>query len=724
MVLHSSPTIKQEMGNMTAVQTELRSTANYFLRPLGFLRGYRREYLRADLLSGLTIAVILLPQSMAYALIADLPPEMGLYTAIVGSIVGALWGSSRQLQTGPTNAASLLVLSILLPVAASGSPEYIVAAGLLAFLVGVFRSAMGLARLGILVNFVSDSVITGFTAGAGLLIFFNQLRNLLGLTYPASESLWKTLQLLGQNIGETNLLSLALGMATALAVVVLRRVNRRLPGAMLAILGASLITAAFHLDQYGVRVIGPIPRGLPPLSIPPFFNLELVSKLALGALSIAAIGLVEAISIARGIASQTGQRLDSNQEFLGQGLANIASSFFSGYTCSGSFTRSAVNYQAGALTGLSNVAAGVFVFAAVLAFGSWAAYIPLAALAGLVLVVALQLIDRKEITRIWKGVRGDRVIMVTTFAATMLLPLQYAVLTGILMSLAYYLLKTSMPQVRQVLPDGKFELLVSGQDENQCPQLSIVEIMGDLYFGAVQHIENQLLAHRARHPHQHYILLRMYSVENCDISGIHALEAVLRAYRDAGGDVYISRCQAPVMDIMHSTGFSGQIGADHFLGRGQEAIQHMFYKVLDPAICTYECPARAFKECQGLAKRLDLVGEIPHTTIPHGAAHSVLAKDLWRELHSAAPPQVIDVREPREYRRCHIPGAKLIPLPVILGDPGRAAGGSVVLVCQGGRRSSRAAARMDEAGIAEVRVLEGGMNAWESANLLEAVGGE
>lgn len=704
------------------IRSEISSTVRYFLRPVDLLRNYRRADLRPDLLAGLTIAVILLPQSMAYALIADLPPEMGLYTAVIGAIVGAIWGSSRQLQTGPTNAASLLVLSILLPVAASGSPEYILAAGLLTLLVGLFRLGMGLARLGILVNFVSDSVIIGFTAGAGLLIFFNQLRNLFGLAYPPAESLWSTWRMLIENIAYINWYSLGLGLATIFAVLIMRGINKRLPAAMLAILGAGFLTVVFDLQDLGVRVIGPLPKGLPPLSIPPIFDLELVSKLAIGALAVAAIGLIEAISIARSIASQTGQRLDSNQEFLGQGLANIATSFFSGYTCSGSFTRSAVNYQAGARTGFSNVFAGLMVLATMLAFGSWAAYIPLPALAGLVIVVSLQLIDRREIRRIWEGARGDRVIMTATFAATLLLPLQYAVLTGILMSLAYYLLKTSMPAMHRVLPDENFEILAPRPGEPECPQLSIVEILGDLYFGAVQHIESQLLDHLARYPGQRYLMLRMYSVENCDISGIHALENVLRNYRQSGGDVYISRCQEPVMKIMRSTGFIDRLGADHVLGRGQHAIHYLFHHVLDPAICIYECPVRAFKECQNLAKRLDLVGEGLHTEIPHIPIDTIAPQELWRELHAAHPPQVIDVREPREFARGHVPNAQLWSLPEILHSPEQLHREEVlVLVCQGGRRSMRAAVRLKEAGFTSIRVLQGGMSAWEAANLLEAI---
>lgn len=704
------------------MRTGLNSTWRYFFRPVSILRGYRLEYLRPDLFAALTVAIIMLPQAIAFALIAELPPEMGLYTAIAGSIIAGLWGSSNQVQAGPTNTTSLLVLSALLMVAMPGTPKYLMAAGILALLVGVFRLLMGLARLGVMVNFVSDSVIVGFTAGAGVLIFAGQLRHLLRLNIPSVPGLKETLLLVAGSLQQTHLISLGLGLIAIVVIIVLKRLNEGLPGPLLAMVVTSLIVAVFHLDETGVRVISDMPRSLPAMADLASLDLGLVSQLATGALAVAAIGLVETMSIARVIAAQTHQRLDSNQEFVGQGLANIACGLFSCYPCSGSFTRSAVNYKAGAKTSMASVFAGLMVLVGMLLLSPLARFIPMAALAGVLILTAYGLIDRKEIARIWQGGHGDRVIMVSTLAATLILPLEYAVLTGISISLVHYLLKTSAPRVRAVVPDKTFEFLVPDSDRESCPQLGVIEILGDLYFGAVYHVDDFLSHYREQHPEQRYLLLRLHSIEHCDISGIHALESVVSTYRKMGGDVYISRCQAPVMEIMRSSGFVQMLGKDHFLGREQNAIGHMFYKVIDPAICIYECPVRVFQECQNLAKRLDLVGESPHTSQPQIPVRHVAPENLWNELHSAVPPLVIDVREPREFRRLHIPGAQLVSLPDLIKisdqlDRDR----DTVLVCQGGRRSSRAASRLVEAGFNSVRILQGGMNAWEAANLIQAI---
>ncbi|MGH7463032.1 MAG: SulP family inorganic anion transporter, partial [Longimicrobiales bacterium] len=297
----------------------LKTIPAYFLRPLHILRAYRRSNLQPDVVAGLTVAVILLPQGIAYALIAELPPQAGLYTAIVAAIVGALWGSSNHLQTGPTNAASLLVLSIVLVVAAPGSPEFMATAGLMAVMVGLFRLVMGLARLGMLVNFVSDSVIVGFTAGAGVLISVNQLRPLLRLDFPTSSELGEIAQNVVSHLPETHWPSLALGLGTIALIVLLRRLNSKWPGPLIGMMCAAVVVGLVGLEQQGVKVIGQLPRGLPPLAQLPLFDLERIGQLSTGALAIAAIGLVEAMSIARSIASQTGQRLDNNQEFVGQG---------------------------------------------------------------------------------------------------------------------------------------------------------------------------------------------------------------------------------------------------------------------------------------------------------------------------------------------------------------------------------------------------------------------
>jgi SulP family sulfate permease len=700
--------------------TNLRALASFFLQPVQILRGYRRSNLRPDVVAGLTVAVILLPQAIAYALIADLPPQVGLYAAIVAAIVGALWGSSNHLQTGPTNAISLLILSTLFVMATPGTAEYLVLTGLLAVLVGVIQLAMGLARLGVLINFVSHSVIVGFSAGAGVLIAIQQLRHLLGLQFT-SHSLMEAVQGVAVHLPETHGPTMALGLGTILLIMVLRWLNPKLPGPLTAMVAAAAVVGILGLDQQEVAVIGELPRSLPPLAKLPLLDLRLIGQLAPGALAVAAIGLVEAMSIARSIANQSGQRLDSNQEFVGQGLANFATGLLSGYPGSGSFTRSAVNFDAGAQTPLASAFSGVFVLIAMLAFAPLAAYVPRTALAGVLILTAYSMIDRKEIVRIWRGARADAFIMIATFLATLLLHLEFAVLIGILLSFAVYIIRTSVPKVSSVLPDEDFRHFVAQPLKAPCPQLAPLEILGDLYFGAVSHIEKAVDQHLATNPDQRFLLLRMHSVHQCDFSGIHALESIVHTCRERGGDVFLVRVHEPVLDLMRSIGFYDYLGADHFLLE-DEAVSYLFHKVIDPAICIYECDARPFKECQNLPRPAYPVGIPCHTEMPLDRVTEVSPEELWQDLCGDSPPLVVDVREPREYEREHIPQARLIPLPVLLSgawDLPRTR--SVVLVCRGGRRSTRAACLLYNQGHENVAVLRGGLLAWEAANLLEAV---
>ena len=698
----------------------LRSIPSFFVQPVDLFRTYRLGNLRPDIVAGLTVAVVLLPQAIAYALIAELPPQTGLYAAIVAAIVGALWGSSNHVQTGPTNAISLLVLSALLTTATPGTLEFVVLAGMLAIIAGVFQLAMGLARLGVLVNFVSHSVIVGFSSGAGVLIAIRQLRYLLGLDF-ASHGVIDTVYNVVIYLPESHGPTLALGLGTILLIVLLRQLNPKLPGPLISMVVAAAAVGLLGLDKQGVIVIGSLPRSLPPLAQLPAINPEVIAQLSTGALAVAAIGLVEAMSIARSIADQTRQRLDSNQEFVGQGLANIAAGIFSGYPCSGSFTRSAVNYKAGAQTRLASAFSGLFVLVAMIALAPFAAYVPRAALSGVLIYIAYGMIDRAEIARIWRGAPGDAAIMVVTFSATLLLDLEFAVLAGILLSFILYIVKTSVPRVSPVVPDDSFTHFVHQPEMPECPQLAIIEISGDLYFGAVSHIEEAIRQHMIQHPDQRILLLRMHSVAQCDFSGIHGLESIVRTYRERGGDVYMVRVSDPVLELMISTGCSGYLGPDHILAE-DEAITYLFHKIIDPAICIYECEVRVFKECQNLPKPSYPIDIPLHTHVPRGSVADLLPQEVWQQLRGDAPPLVIDVREPREFKQGHIQHAELIPLPKLLSDTSELPHDRrIVLVCRGGRRSTRAAYALGQRGYDNVAVLRGGMLAWQAADLLEAI---
>ena len=695
----------------------------YLRRPAVLARDYDRANLRPDLIAGLTVGVVLLPQAIAFSLLAQLPPQMGLYTAIIGGIVAALWGSSEHLHTGPTNTLSLLVFSTLAVSALPGSQEYILAAGVLAVMAGALQVGLGLLRLGFIVNFVSHSVIVGFGTAAGVLIALRQIDPLLGLSLPKGDVLTGLINSL-LAVPETHLLTAAIGLGSMALIILLRRINPRLPGSLIALLMATAVVYLLGERAAGVAVLGPIVGGLPSLAGLPLFDLQLLGELSTGALALAAIGLVQTTAVSRSLASQTHQRLDNNQEFVGQGIANVLSGLFGGYATSGSFTISAVKFRAGAQTRLASIVAALVVLLVMLVAGPIGAYLPVSALAAALIITAYNMLDRAEIRRILRGAPGDAIIMVVTFLGTLFLNLDFAVLVGILLSFVLYVMRTSAPRVQVVVPDTDFRHFAHRPDAPVCPQLGIVEIQGDLYFGAVNHIEEAILHQAAANPDQRFLLIRMHHVNQIDFSGIHMLEGLVQAYRDRGGDVFLVRVSTQAQRLMHTTGCLTYLGEDNILDE-DSAVDFLFHRVLDPAVCIYECPVRVFRECQNLPKRFDLLAPSLLTRSIVADCPTVAPRELWRLLRAGPPEQrpiVLDVREPREFRRSHIPEAQSLPLSTLLTHGLALANDRpVVLVCQSGRRSRRAAAVLRDLGYGDVSLVEGGMQAWEAAGLLTAV---
>ncbi len=715
-----------KMGARVNVQQTFAPAVHYLKRPIDLFRTYDRANLRPDLIAGLTVAVILLPQSIAFTLVAELPPQMGLYAAIIGAIVGAMWGCSNQMHTGPANAISLLIASSLTAVIIPGTSQYAIAAGVMAVMVGIFQLGMGLVRLGMLVNFVSHSVIVGFASGAGVLIAIKQLHPLFGLP-PGGAGTVGTVTNVVTEFADTHTPTAVIGIGTMVFIIIMRRINSRLPIPLLAMVLASLVVFLFNLDEQNVAVIGQLPATLPPLADLPLFNLELISRLSAGALAVGAIGLVETAAIARSIAAQTGQRLDSNQEFVGQGMANIFMGLFSGYPGAGSFSRAAVNFKAGARTPMAAFFSGIFMLIAMFALAPLAAYLPIAALSGVLIATAYGMIDRQEIRRIWRSHPGDAAIMVSTLIGTLFLEIEFAVLVGILLSLGLFIWRTSTPRIQAVLPDETFSHFTYQPDKAPCPQMAIIEVYGDLYFGAVNYVEEFITNHADAHPDQRFLLLRLDHVNTCDFSGIHMLESLVRSYRERGGDVFMVGTNYRVQQMMYSSAFDSFLGADHILDE-DEAIGKLFYQQLDPAVCIYECPIRAFRECQNLPKR-NALADIPlFDEIDTSRIMQIEPKELWTWLHPApgsngsSLPYIVDVREPREFSQGHIVEAQLVPLPQILSSEMKLPNDrQIVLVCRSGRRSRRAAAALQHIGCMNVQVLQGGMLAWGAAGLLEAM---
>ncbi len=705
------------------VRRWLAGESVFFARPAAVFRGYdRAANLKPDLLAGLTIAVVLLPQAIAFATLAELPPQMGLYTGVVAAIVGALWGSSRLLQTGPTNTSSMLIFATLLTAATPGTDEYIKAAGYLAVMVGVLRLTMGLARLGVLVHFVADSVIVGFTAGAGVLIGLNEMRHVLRLDIPSTPEAGLTVRMLILQIHHVHWPSVLVALGALLVMLMFKRGGPRVPGAFVAMAAASAATALLHLDGQGVKVLGAIPRSLPPIAHLPLVNMALIWRLAPGAVAVAAIGLVESMSMARTLAARDSERLDINQEFVGQGLASVASGLFSGFACTGSWLRSATNREAGGRTPIAAASSGVWLLLIMLAAAPLAAYLPRSALAGILLVTAVGLIDRREIVRVVRTSRGDTSIMVATFVSALTMPLQFAILAGVLVSFGRFLLKTSTPGVNAVVPDENFRHFVRAEGHPACPQLGVVEIEGPLYFGAVNHVEDAIRANQDAHPRQKYLLLRLHMVDHCDVSGIHLLESVVRLYRRRGGDLFLEGVRPGVRQMCTLYGFDALLGAENILDQ-HNAISHLFHKVLNPGFCVYECTERVFGECQAIPKDPHLARLPDFAQLPEHVPTELSPSDLRARLEApGSTTMVIDVGEPGEFRGWHIGQARNLPLrQLALEGKSLPLDRELVFVSRIGRRSAMAAGIMLDLGHTQAYTLRGGMLAWEAAGYPIAV---
>jgi SulP family sulfate permease len=353
-----------------------------------------------------------------------------------------------------------------------------------------------------------------------------------------------------------------------------------------------------------------------------------------------------------------------------------------------------------------------------------AVYLPRTALAGVLILTAYRMVDRREMKRIWHASVGDSAIMVATFLATLLLPLEFAVLTGIIVSFIRYIAKTSMPAVYPVVPDANFQHFVRLEEQPFCPQLGVITIGGSLYFGAAHHVEQRVRANMERCTGQRFLLLRMQLVDLCDVSGIHMLEAMVRLYRQRKGDVFMTGVRPGVMEQMASIGFDHFLGYDHFLER-EDAISYLFHKVLDPSVCIYECDARVFAECQALPKYDYGSHLLDQARIAEHILSQWLPSRLKVELEqdgTSPPLLLVDVREPREYQAGHIPKSQLLPLRLIPSQGQTLpVDRRLVLVCRTGRRSRLAAHILQDMGYTQVCNLQGGMLAWEAAGYPVAV---
>lgn len=555
---------------------------------------------RDDMFAGFVGASIVLPQAIAFAAIAGLPPEYGLYTAMITPIVAALFGASWHAVSGPTTAISALVFAALADGYQPGSPEFIQAVILLTFLVGLFQLILGIAHLGALVDFVSHSVMTGFITGAALLIGLSQVKNALGLDLPRPEQLGEFLFALVENISNVDTNSLFIAF-TSLAVGVLsKRFFPSLPNYILALLAGTFIYYLLGWTELDVRTVGTVPSAVPIFQVPAFSFGEL-RDLAAPAFAVAVVGLLEAMSISRAIALRSGQDIDANREFSGQGLSNVAGSFFNCYPGSASLTRSGINYEAGAKTPLSAIFAALFLLFIVLVVAKYFAYLPIPAMAGVILLVAWKLIDVKEIKHIVTTSKTETWIAGVTFVSSLMFDLEFAIYAGVLLSLALFLNKSSRPRIAVGAPDpsSPTRRLTNAEQNDlpECPQLVIARIDGPLYFGSVEFVRRKFRMIEFERPDQKHMMLIVKGIGEIDLPGAELLieEAQRRHKRD--GSFHLQTTTPRTINKLGRFKVMEALSKKHIhLSKG-EAISEIV-PLLSEDICA-TCKARIFHECAG-----------------------------------------------------------------------------------------------------------------------------
>ncbi|NDY92077.1 SulP family inorganic anion transporter [Ideonella livida] len=572
--------------------------------------------LRADALAGLLSALLVLPQGIAFATLAGLPPQYGLYSAVLPCIVAALAGSSWHVVTGPTNANSLALAAMLAPLALRGSPGYVELALALTLLVGALQFATGALRLGAIAHFISPTALLGFASGAALLIVWHALPDALGLPADALHQPLATVQAWTGAVadGHTSPAPGALvvsGLTLALAAG-LRRWRPRWPFMLIALVAGTalgaLLQAAVDRGALGaawaVAVLGPLPSALPPLHWPQVPPARWPDLLGLAA-ALTVVALAQSIAIAKAVAEKSGQRIDANREFLGQGLANLVGGVSGAYVACGSLNRSLPNLEAGARTPLAAVFSGLAVVPLVAFSAPLLARIPLAAVAGLLMLVGWTLLAPASWRQLARASRAEWTIAALTLVATLVMRLELAVLVGSALSLGAYLQRTARPSLRSMgfdrpSPPRHFVVLdgrPAGDSPTlpECPQLKLLRMEGSVYFGATAHVSDHLQALRDSAPAQRHLLVMAKSMNFVDVAGSAMWRQELRARRAQGGDLYFHRPRPDVVAQWRRDGLLAELGEDHLFQNKAQALATIVHR-LQPEGCA-ACPHRVFTDC-------------------------------------------------------------------------------------------------------------------------------
>lgn len=566
------------------------------------LKDYQLSSLPKDLLASPTVTFLDIPQGVAYAMIAGLPPAMGLYAAAMPAIVGALFRSSHHVVTGPTNALSFLVGgAVATEVARSGAPPMEVAVTL-AFMVGVLQAVAGFLRLDAVADYISQAVVRGYITGAAVLIGIGQLSNVTGTPRVQGDVLTVFTTWLA-SLPETSPLAVTFALGTVALILWMRRVNRRIPASIIVMALGIILARVFSLSDAGLETVSdlaPMPSGLPPLTIP---NLAYWNSLIPAAVACAVLSLVESSSVARALSSQTGQRLDMAAEFTGQGLANIAAAFSGGYPVSGSLSRSALNKQAGAESRLAAMFCGISMLGVLLFLGPLVNQTPIASLAGLLLILATDLIDWKQIRMILLGTLSDRLAFVATLLGTWTLPLDRAIYVGVGISILLFLRRARLLTIREMAigEKGRFREVEREVETDQeepmrrCTAVRVLNVTGSVFFAAAGELQ-MLMDRIATDPSVRVLILRMRQADDLDVTTASVLEAASRQLAGRGKTLLLLGVRSSAFELLEKTGVRQQVGQENVFPvqsswhtAMEEALQRALNLVGEHA-CGHDCP--------------------------------------------------------------------------------------------------------------------------------------
>ena len=549
-----------------------------YLPFLIWMRHYRREQFSGDFLAGVIVAVMLVPQSMAYALLAGLPPQVGLYASIVPLIIYGLLGTSSALAVGPVAIVSLMTAAAIGQLALVGSADYLAFALLLALMLGLIQLLMGVLRIGFLVNFLSHPVLVGFTAAAALVIGASQLKDLLGMPIPRSETIFGTLAYAASHLSEINLATLGLGLASIAVLLYFRdrlAIHLRragvasawlMPlsrgGSLLVVIVATLLVWGLRLDSTaGVSVVGAIPAGLPPLTWPGL-DMSRWQALLPTAVTLALVGFMESISVAQSLASKRREKIDANQELIALGAANLGAAFTGGYPVTGGLSRSVVNFNAGANTGLASIITAGLIAVTVLLLTPLFTFLPKVVLAAIVLVAVSTLIDFKAIKHIWQYSRSDAIAVATTFVAVLFFGIESGILIGVAVAIGLFLWHSSRPHIAIVgrLGESGVYRNIERYTVETDPRIVAVRIDESVYFANTRYLEQVLLQIIAERPEVVHLVLIGTAINVIDASGLETLERLDHELRDAGVTLHLAAFKGPVLDRLRAIGFLDQLG--------------------------------------------------------------------------------------------------------------------------------------------------------------------